>query len=111
MSDIFNISDIEWKPVRPEIANGVYSKTMLEGKVKSVLTRVAPGGTFQMHADAYSHLFYFLSGEGVVQIGEKKYEASAGIVVQIDSGEMHSYENTGEEDLILISLNILQTGQ
>jgi mannose-6-phosphate isomerase-like protein (cupin superfamily) len=106
MSDFFNISDIEWKPVRPEIAKGVYSKTMLEGKVKAVLTRVTPGGRFEMHSDIYSHLFYFLSGEGAVWIGNNKHEARAGIVVQINSGEMHAYENTGNEDLILISLNI-----
>ena len=106
MSEIFDISTLEWKPVRPEITHNVFGKALLNGKVKAVLTRVAPGGKFQMHADAYAHLFYFLSGEGAVWTGKKQSEARPGVVVQVDAGEPHAYENTGKEDLLLVSLNI-----
>jgi mannose-6-phosphate isomerase-like protein (cupin superfamily) len=106
MSEVFNISSMEWQPVRPEVAYGVFGKAMLNGKVKAVLTRVAPGGKFQMHVDDYAHLFYFLSGEGTVWAGKTQSEASSGVVVQVDAGEPHAYENTGKEDLLLVSLNI-----
>jgi len=106
MSNCFDISSLEWKPVRPEITDGVFGRAMLDGSIKAVLTRVSPGGKFKMHADKYAHLFYFLSGEGSVWIGDKRSDVRTGVVVQVDAGVMHAYENTGREDLILVSLNI-----
>jgi mannose-6-phosphate isomerase-like protein (cupin superfamily) len=106
MSNYFDISSLEWKPVRPEIANGVFGKAMLDGNVKAVLTRVEPGGKFKMHADKYAHLFYFLSGVGSVWVGDKRSDARTGVVVHVDAGIMHAYENTGKEDLLLVSLNL-----
>jgi mannose-6-phosphate isomerase-like protein (cupin superfamily) len=106
MSQVFQAASLEWQPIRPDIARGVFDKTLLANGVKAVLTRVAPGGGFAMHRDDYGHLFYFLSGEGIVSIGEKQFAARAGTVAQVTAGEMHGYENTGSEDLMLISLNI-----
>ena len=106
MSDVFELSSMEWQPVRPDVARGVFGKMLLDGQVKAVLTRVEPGGKFEMHHDKYSHLFYFLGGEGMVRVGRQQINALPGLVARIDAGEPHGYENTGMEDLILISLNI-----
>lgn len=103
---VFEAVSLEWQPVRPDIARGVFGKTLLDGKTKAVLTRVAPGGKFEKHRDDYGHLFYFLGGEGVVWVGEQQFAAHAGLVVQVSAGEDHAYENAGNEDLTLISLNI-----
>lgn len=106
MGHAFELSALEWQPVRPEITHGVFGKTMQDGKVKAVLTRVVPGGAFKLHRDKYAHLFYFLSGEGIVRVGEKQFAAHAGLVVQVDAGEEHAYENPGNADLMLLSLNL-----
>lgn len=106
MSKIFDVSSVEWNPVRPETADGVLGRAMLDSNVKVVLTRVVPGGKFRTHADKYAHLFYFLSGRGIVWVGKDKYEARAGTVVQVDAGTAHAYENSGNEDLVLVSLNL-----
>ena len=105
-SNILDITSLEWKPVRPEITEGVTGKALLDDKVKAVLTRVTPGGRFRPHADKYGHLFYFLSGEGVVMVGGKSHKAAAGITVQVPAGEQHSYENTGKTDMLLLSMNL-----
>jgi quercetin dioxygenase-like cupin family protein len=105
-SNIFDISTMEWKPVRPEITEGVTGKALLDDKIKAVLTRVAPGGKFKLHADKYGHLFYFLSGEGVVKVGDKSHKAAAGMTVQVPAGEQHSYENTGKTEMLLLSMNL-----
>ncbi len=106
MSEIFQAESLEWQPVRPEIAKGVLGRTLLADGVKAVLTRVTPGGKFPMHRDNYHHLFYFLSGQGLVQVEDKQALAAPGLTIQVRAGEMHAYENTGSEDLVLISLNL-----
>ncbi len=106
MSEILEANVLEWQPVRPDVTCGVYGKTLLEDGVKIVLTRVAPGGSFSPHRDPYGHLFYFLDGEGIVRVEERKLRAGPGLIVRVAPGESHSYENTGTCDLMLISANV-----
>jgi len=106
MNNHFDLSTLDWKPVRPEVTTGVFGKAMLDGDLKVVMTRVAPGGKFRTHVDKYGHLFCFLSGEGLVWVAGRQLVARAGVVAQIDAGVEHAYENTGTEDLVLVSLNL-----
>ena len=108
MNALFDLAPLPWKPVRPEVTAGSTGKAMLDGPLKVVLTRVEPGGRFSPHVDAYAHLFYFLSGQGAVWMGGERSEARPGVVAQIDAGVEHAYENTGQEDLVLVSMNIPQ---
>ncbi len=108
MNALFNLASLDWKPVRPEITTGILGKAMLDGGLKVVLTRVQPGGRFRSHVDRYGHLFYFLSGQGTLWIAGERSEAGPGLVAQIDAGAEHAYENTGKEDLVLVSLNLPQ---
>jgi quercetin dioxygenase-like cupin family protein len=105
-SEAFDLDSIEWKPVRQDVADGVYGKTVLDEFIKIVHTRVKPGGGFSPHEDSYAHLLYFLSGSGIVGVGKQRLHARTGLVVHISAGEEHFYQNTGDDDLILISLNI-----
>jgi tRNA-Thr(GGU) m(6)t(6)A37 methyltransferase TsaA len=100
------MTTLEWQPIRPDVAHGVHGKTILDEGVKVVLTRVVPGGAFAAHRDAYGHAFYFLSGEGLVTVGERRFAVQPGQVVRVAAGEVHAYENTGPADLLLISLNV-----
>ncbi len=106
MSEVVDANSAEWHPVRPEVADGVFGKILLEGKVKVVLTRVVPGGRFRMHLDKYAHMFYFLSGEGIMRVGKDEFAIHPGLMARIDAGEQHSYKNTGDSDMLLISLNL-----
>jgi len=101
-----SIDSIAWEPVRPGVAHGIFGKTLMAEDLKAVLTRVAPGGAFNNHRDPYGHLFYFLSGEGTVSVGDTQTVARAGVIVRVNPGEMHSYANTSKEDLVLLSLNL-----
>ena len=106
MGEIFGADTLEWQPVRPDAARSVYGKTLLDAGVKIVLTRVAPGGNFSPHRDPYGHMFYFLAGTGIVRVEEKEMPAVPGLVVRVAPGELHSYENTGDGDLTLITVNV-----
>ena len=106
MAEVFNASSLDWQPVRPDIARGVYGKTLMERGFRLTLTKVASGGKFETHQDKYGHLFYFLNGQGKVWVADKQFEAAPGLVVRVNAGELHAYENTGNQDLMLISVNI-----
>lgn len=106
MGEVFDTASLEWEPVRPDVASGVYGKTLLADGIKIALTRVTVNGKFDMHQDNYGHLFYFLSGEGLVSVEDKQYQAVSGLVVRVAAGEAHAYENKGNQDLMLISVNI-----
>lgn len=108
MAEFIEDDSLAWQPVRPEIAHGVSGKVLLAGPTRAVLTRVAPGGRFAPHCDPYAHLFYILSGQGEVIAGEERRAVGPGSVVRIAAGELHGYENGGEADLLLISLNLPQ---
>ncbi len=66
----------------------------------------AAGGKFDLHQDKYGHFFYFLNGQGKVRVGSKQIEVVPGLIVRLNAGELHAYENTGNQDLTLISVNI-----
>ena len=106
MSQVTEVASLQWEAVRPEVTHDIFGRTLLAGDVKVVLTRVAPGGEFRMHQDKYGHLFYFLSGEGVVRMKDQEFKAKPGLIVRVLPGEAHAYANTGTEDLMLISLNL-----
>ena len=107
MADILSIETLDWQLTRPDIADGVYGKKLLENSgIKMALTCVKPGGSFKSHQDSYGHLFYFLNGEGTLSVSDKQYSIMPGLVVRISAGESHAYTNTGKQDLTLISANI-----
>jgi mannose-6-phosphate isomerase-like protein (cupin superfamily) len=106
MGGIFMADALDWQPLRPDVAHGVFVKTMLDNGTKLMLVRVEQGGGFASHYDGYGHLFYFLSGEGVVRVGEEESRARPGLVVRVATGEAHSYENRGTGELMLISVNV-----
>ena len=106
MAEVLEESSIDWQQLRPDVAEGILGKTLLGGSVKVVLARVAPGGKFLPHRDGYGHLFYVLTGAGHVQIEGEEFPLRPGTVVRIAAGETHAYENTGSDDLVLVSLNL-----
>jgi len=89
MGQIVDTRLLEWQPVRPDVTRGVEGKTLLAGEVKIVITRVVPGGGFSM-----------------VSVGETQFEARPGVAVRVAVGEPHAYENTGPDEMLLISINL-----
>ena len=109
MAKLIDSNSGEWQPVRPELTSGITGKLLLDGTTKMVLTRVAPGGVFRPHRDSYGHLFHILSGQALAMVEAQEYRLAAGMSLQVDAGELHGYENCGEEELLLVSLNLPQS--
>lgn len=106
---IYKLKEQEWVATRKDLTTGVFGKSIVPGElteVKIVLTRVKPGGEFSSHIDPYHHVFFIVEGRGEGWLGEKTYEIEPGLVVEVPAGEQHGYKNSGEVDLILITVNI-----
>ncbi|MEK6751836.1 MAG: cupin domain-containing protein [Chloroflexota bacterium] len=56
-----------------------------------------PGGGMPRHTNEVEHEQYVLRGHAKIGIGEESYEVNAGDVVFIPAGEIHFYENIGQE--------------
>jgi mannose-6-phosphate isomerase-like protein (cupin superfamily) len=106
MGKITDVDLLEWEAVRPDVARGVYGKTLLDGGVKLVLTRVQPGGGFTVHRDGYSHLLYFIGGSGKIGIGGKEVRIKPGLAVRVEAGEEHWYTSSAGEELMLLAVNL-----
>ncbi len=108
MAKVIDSRSSAWQPVRPELTTGVTGKLLFDGATKMVLTKVEPGGVFRPHSDCYGHLFHILSGQALAKVEAQEYRLAAGMSLQVDAGELHGYENCGQEELLLISLNLPQ---
>ncbi|HUU77919.1 MAG TPA: cupin domain-containing protein [candidate division Zixibacteria bacterium] len=110
MSDykIKEISSEDWKPTAKGIP-GIFIYSIMPSEwseVKMLLTKVEAKGIFPQHKDDYHHVFHFIEGEGIVMIGDEKHEIKKNLIVHIPAGLLHSYENTGSSELILLTVNI-----
>jgi mannose-6-phosphate isomerase-like protein (cupin superfamily) len=54
------------------------------------------------HHDVAEHVYYFLSGTGLVGWAETTYIIEPGMVVFVPPGVVHSITNTGECDLVFV---------
>ena len=106
MAKLIKTAQQSWQAVRPELTTGVSGKVLLDLPVKMVLTKLEPGGVFRPHRDSYGHLFHILSGTGLARVDDHEYPLTAGVVLQVDAGELHGYENCGVGELLLISVNL-----
>jgi quercetin dioxygenase-like cupin family protein len=106
---IFDIDASDWQTVREDLTQGVFGRSLLPpaaGETKVVLTRVTAGGAFPLHSDPYHHVLLFMGGIGEGWLDGESYEIRPGRVAEIPAGIAHGYRNTGDEDLVLLTINI-----
>ena len=63
-------------------------------------------GSFLLIKIPYSHVLYFLEGQGEGSVGDEKYAIKPGTLVQVPSGMIHGYRNTGAGEMFLLTFNI-----
>jgi mannose-6-phosphate isomerase-like protein (cupin superfamily) len=64
---------------------------------------LAPGGRTLLHQHAVTEeIYHFTAGTGVMTLGSRRLEVSAGDTVCIPPGTPHRLDNTGNEELKLL---------
>jgi len=66
--------------------------------------RVEPGVTTVLHQLRGTELYYLLSGEGHVEVGDYRGAVGAGDLVRILPQQPQRITNTGKEDLIFLAI-------
>jgi len=54
--------------------------------------------------DNIEEVYYFVSGNGTMDIGESNFNVSSGSIMLIPDGNFHKVYNTGDCDLIFIAM-------
>lgn len=71
--------------------------------------RVPPGARLTPHAHRDMHeVFVVLSGRGLLRCAGTAYEVGPGSCIEVAPGEVHAFENGGEEDLVVIYFGIVE---
>ena len=85
----------EYKPV---------SDASYTGAFNSELVRLEPGDHSVRHKEPWSHLLYFMSGEGEIEIEGMVSAISPGSVALVKAGEMHALRNLCDTDMIILAV-------
>jgi quercetin dioxygenase-like cupin family protein len=109
-----NLTEHEWEP-GPSGTTGMTMKMISAPNftpgVTVLLSRVARGGAFPIHAHDYLHVFYVLDGTASFTLGREKVDGGAGTVIRVPSRVPHGYINSGHGDLVLLVINSYASGE
>ncbi len=64
---------------------------------------VAPGATTQLHKHLKTEeLYHITCGQGLMTLGDTRFDVHPGDTICIKPGTLHCIENTGKEPLVLL---------
>lgn len=103
----WHVDDLPWTPLtgiflRKAAYKVVVDAEFTQGAYSIELTTVGPGGASPTHVEPHAHVFYVLSGEGEVTVGDEVTAVRAGSVSPIAAGQPHSFRNAGAGDLQML---------
>lgn len=106
MASVFSTNELEWKNLRdlPGARGFEYkpvSDATYSGAFNSELVRLGPGDHSVRHKEPWSHLLYFMSGEGDIEIEGEVCAIAAGSVALVKAGQMHALRNLGNGDMTI----------
>lgn len=69
--------------------------------------RIPTGSRVTPHKHSDMHeIFIVLSGHGRVHCNDNQQKVGPGTCIQIEPGEMHGFENNGDEELVVVYFGI-----
>ncbi len=102
---VFRTEFVEW--IEPPGHFGALSKFLVSPDSHDTkyfdfrISRCAIGARIDPHIhDVAEHVYYFLSGTGLVGYEELTHVVDAGTVMFVPPGVVHSITNTGDSDLV-----------
>lgn len=84
----------------------VWSRGESNSHGQVTVVRMEPGIKSPGHRHPHPQLFYTISGTGRVWLDEDGFEIQSGDMVRVLGGEYHEFENTGQQPLVMIELQL-----
>jgi mannose-6-phosphate isomerase-like protein (cupin superfamily) len=84
------------------IAQMVLDRRVLKEIGFLAFATLTPGKEIEAHVDPMEEIYFFLSGEGEMSVGEDSRHVVSGDAVWVTTGSSHSVLNSGEADLCML---------
>ena len=84
------------------VAAMLLDETVLQTMLFLAQGELAPGKVLEAHVDPYEEIYYVLQGEGLMMVGDEKQKVRSGDAIWIPYGAVHSLENDGERDCVIL---------
>ena len=86
------------------------AKMYMDNDIKIIPCKIHAGGSIGIHKhDTSDDINYIISGEGKAICDDKEEKLSAGVCHVCKKGSEHSIINTGNDDLIILTLVVEHT--
>jgi len=80
----------------------LFDSSLLQGLLFLAHGVLRPGRVIEPHVDPYEEIYYMLQGEGMMMVDDETQRVKAGDATWIPHGSVHSLENDGEEDCLVL---------
>lgn len=104
---IFQLQDESWapEPAYNTVARRFFPWDGLDAGVwGGAWVKVLPGQTSTPHSHDEHEVFFVISGQGVLRHGDEEHPVGHGASAKMEPGVLHALTNTGDEDLVFISV-------
>lgn len=96
--DVVRVMD---RPLAANVCNQQLRELMVTGWLSWTHVTMAHGETSLRHKhNSFTEFYYFLGGEGILEVGSEKIAAKVDTLVRIPPGTGHRLINIGETELV-----------
>lgn len=104
-----SLNDVPWERIGDFVGGRGFEKKAISDPgltpaFSAEIVRLAPSGGSGEHMEPYSHLLYFVEGEGEVIVEGELHKVGPGSIAQIRAGTFHSIQNSSAGRMTIIAI-------
>ncbi|MQA75328.1 MAG: cupin domain-containing protein [Solirubrobacterales bacterium] len=114
MGDTYELVDAVFKEVERQETQGVEIHVLVPahegGRTQVSVTRIAPGGRYDIHVDEYAQVFCVLDGQGEAEVGGERTRLEPGVILRTNVGDPHGLWAAADRSLVVLTVNTYPEG-
>jgi quercetin dioxygenase-like cupin family protein len=109
MSDTYELAQADFKAVERPGTQGVEIHLLVPpakgGRTQVSVTRIAAGGSYDLHVDEYAQVFCVLDGQGEAEVAGERTLLEPGVILRTSAGESHGLWAAADRPLVVLTVN------
>ena len=109
MGESYELGEVEWDEIDRDGTKGVALSVVVPleegGRTQVSLTRIAAGGSYDVHVDEYAQVFCVLEGEGEGEVAGERIRLAPGVIMRTDAGDPHGLWAAADRQLVVLTAN------